>query len=79
VHAFLVGLRSVTIANEIFGSLKKQKYLKMEFPDLLPSNNGTGNEFPRCVLDRSILNEDTIGSMENVGLSLFAILCGKNR
>jgi len=40
----------------------------------------TNNEVkPRCVIDRSILNADTIKSMSNAGLSIYAPLCGENR
>jgi hypothetical protein len=34
---------------------------------------------PRCILDRAILNEETLGDMDDVGLSVFASLCGANR
>ena len=33
----------------------------------------------RCILDRTVINDDTIESMSDVGLSLFATLCGRNR
>ena len=33
----------------------------------------------QCVLDRSIVNNDTIYKLTNMGLSIFAVLCGKNR
>ena len=32
-----------------------------------------------CVLDQSIVNSKTIGSMEDLGISFFASLCGRNR
>lgn len=34
---------------------------------------------PTCILDRQIINEDTISQMDDVGLSVFAKLCGANR
>lgn len=34
---------------------------------------------PRCIIDRTILNEDTLGDMDDVGLAVFASLCGANR
>ena len=33
----------------------------------------------QCVLDRSVVNNDTIYKLTNIGLSIFAVLCGKNR
>jgi hypothetical protein len=33
----------------------------------------------QCVLDNTILNRDTIYHCTNIGLSIFAVLCGKNR
>lgn len=33
----------------------------------------------QCVLDRSVVNHDTIHKFTNIGLSIFAVLCGKNR
>ena len=33
----------------------------------------------QCVLDRSVVNNDTIYKFTNLGLSIFAVLCGKNR
>ena len=32
-----------------------------------------------CKLDRTVLNEQTVSSMDDMALSLFAALCGKNR
>ena len=32
-----------------------------------------------CELDREVLNEDTVSSMNDLGLSVFAKLCGFNR
>ena len=34
---------------------------------------------PKCVIDRTILNESTIARMDDIGLSFFAKLCGNNR
>jgi hypothetical protein len=34
---------------------------------------------PKCTLDRDILNENTVGQMDDLGLSIFAKLCGANR
>lgn len=34
---------------------------------------------PTCILDRNILNTDTVMDMEDIGLSIFAAACGKNR
>jgi hypothetical protein len=34
---------------------------------------------PKCVIDRTILNESTIAGMDDIGLSFFAKLCGNNR
>jgi hypothetical protein len=34
---------------------------------------------PQCVLDRSVINEKTVGELTDMGLSFFAPLCGKNR
>lgn len=33
----------------------------------------------QCVLDPSVLNAQTVGNFTNLGLSIFAVLCGKNR
>jgi hypothetical protein len=33
----------------------------------------------QCVLDSSVLNAQTVGNFTNLGLSIFAVLCGKNR
>lgn len=33
----------------------------------------------RCVLDETVLNADTVGNLTNMGLSIFADVCGKNR
>lgn len=37
------------------------------------------NNHPTCILDRAILNENTVGEMDDLGLSVFAKLCGANR
>ena len=37
------------------------------------NNNAT------CILDRDIVNSDTIGEMDDLGLAVFAKLCGANR
>jgi len=34
---------------------------------------------PTCALDRSVLNSETVGQMDDLGLSVFANLCGWNR
>ena len=34
---------------------------------------------PKCVLDRSLINPDTFPMMKNLGLSVFASACSKNR
>ena len=33
----------------------------------------------QCVLDPAVLNAQTVGNFTNLGLSIFAVLCGKNR
>lgn len=32
-----------------------------------------------CIVDRDVLNEDTVGEMVDLGLAVFAKLCGANR
>mmetsp|Transcript_22266 Transcript_22266/g.48290 ORF Transcript_22266/g.48290 Transcript_22266/m.48290 type:complete len:610 (+) Transcript_22266:161-1990(+) len=34
---------------------------------------------PICTIDRSVLNENTVGQMDDLGLTVFAKLCGANR
>jgi hypothetical protein len=34
---------------------------------------------PQCVLDRSLINQHTLRSMRDIGLSFFADACGRNR
>lgn len=34
---------------------------------------------PTCSIDRDVLNENTVGQMDDLGLSVFAKLCGFNR
>ena len=34
---------------------------------------------PKCVIDRQVLNNQSISDMVNIGLSFFAPLCGRNR
>ena len=34
---------------------------------------------PKCVIDRSILNDKSLVDMDDIGLSFFARLCGNNR
>jgi hypothetical protein len=34
---------------------------------------------PKCVIDRSILNDKSLVDMADIGLSFFARLCGNNR
>jgi hypothetical protein len=34
---------------------------------------------PICTIDRTVLNEHTIGDMDDLGLAVFAKLCGVNR
>ena len=36
-------------------------------------------ERPQCIIDRNVLNADTVGNLEDMGLSVFAPLCGRNR
>ena len=43
----------------------------------MTSNNRSTT--PLCVIDRSILNEKTVGDLEDIGLSIFATTCGRNR
>lgn len=33
----------------------------------------------KCVIDRAVVNADTVGNMTDIGLSIFAPLCGRNR
>ena len=37
------------------------------------------NTTPKCILDRDVINSNTIGKMDDLGLSVFAKLCGSNR
>jgi hypothetical protein len=34
---------------------------------------------PKCVVDRNLMNKHTVQDMTDIGLSIFAPLCGKNR
>jgi len=34
---------------------------------------------PSCILDDTVLNENTVGDLQDIGLSIFAVLCGQNR
>jgi len=34
---------------------------------------------PVCVVDTKVLNADTVYDMTDMGLSIFAVLCGQNR
>lgn len=34
---------------------------------------------PKCVIDRAVLNATTVSKMTDIGLSIFAPLCGRNR
>jgi len=34
---------------------------------------------PKCVIDRNVMNQHTVKDMTDIGLSIFAPLCGKNR
>lgn len=43
--------------------------------NLASNNDGDAS----CVLDRNVMNEHTISDMTDIGLSMFAPLCGKNR
>lgn len=43
------------------------------------SNNVTLENFPQCVLDRTLVNANTLDKMSNVDLSILAPACGKNR
>lgn len=33
----------------------------------------------KCVIDRAVMNSTTVGNMTDIGLSIFAPLCGRNR
>lgn len=37
------------------------------------------NNTPTCILDREIINDETVSQMDDLGLSVFAKLCGVNR
>ena len=43
------------------------------------SSSSLSSTAVQCVLDRSVVNHDTIHKFTNIGLSIFAVLCGKNR
>ena len=45
----------------------------------LSSSSSLSSTAVQCVLDRSVVNHDTIHKFTNIGLSIFAVLCGKNR
>ena len=49
-----------------------------ETKDMLPSIS-TEATAPKCVLDSAVLNENTVSSLDDMGLSIFAVACGKNR
>jgi hypothetical protein len=34
---------------------------------------------PNCIIDSQVLNEKTLGEMNNIALSFFASACGRNR
>jgi hypothetical protein len=42
-------------------------------------NTTTYTTMVHCVLDPSVLNAQTVANFTNLGLSIFAVLCGKNR
>jgi hypothetical protein len=33
----------------------------------------------QCIFDTTVFNTDTVSKFTNLGLSIFAVLCGKNR
>jgi hypothetical protein len=43
------------------------------------SSSASTTTTPSCQIDRDIVNEDTIGKMDDIALSFFASACGKNR
>ena len=45
---------------------------------MLPTTIGDAGG-PNCVLDRTVINEETLGNMTDMALSIFASACGKNR
>ena len=50
------------------------------YQTLIPPGNLIDRDMPvTCELDREVLNEDTLSSMNDLGLSVFAKLCGFNR
>lgn len=46
---------------------------------LLQLTSSSASSTPKCVLDGAVLNEDTVSSLKDMGLSIFAVACGKNR
>lgn len=45
----------------------------------LTVSNGSNNGKPQCVMDRRIVNEDTMADIMDLGISFYAPLCGRNR
>ena len=43
------------------------------------TKTATTTTTPKCVLDRKVVNDRTVSDMTNIGLSIFASACGKNR
>ena len=43
------------------------------------SSSSSAPSVPECVLDSSVLNKRTVYNMTDMGLSIFAVLCGQNR
>jgi len=43
------------------------------------SNKKSASGIPTCVVDNDVLNKNTVGKMDDIGLSIFAKLCGMNR
>ena len=64
---------ATTEASTVTGSDDENK-------DMLPSTSSAAkSSSPKCVLDSAVLNENTLSSMQDMGLSVFAVACGKNR
>lgn len=66
-------MSATTEASTVTGSDDENK-------DMLPSTSSAAkSSSPKCVLDSAVLNESTVSSMQDMGLSVFAVACGKNR
>jgi hypothetical protein len=51
----------------------------MSSSSLSSSSSAASVSAVQCVLDRQIINQHTINEFDNLGLSIFAPLCGMNR